>query len=425
VDALLVATIAYMLVAVANVNELFPFLLPLRLGLVTVAVGTLLYLGHAKGRRSFQRLTSQPPVRMMFALFAWCAVCVPVALAPGGTFRFVFQTFITTVILFFLLVGATRGARDFQRLALWFLVGAVIYATKAMFGFDPSQAGSWRMADVTGQYDANDFAVLCVMSLPLAIHFVRQKGPLVVRLGAAWGLYALTSGVVLSGSRGGLLATAAMGMFLLFRATTIPFRWRAVGVAAAVAVLAVRGSAQYWEQMRSIIDPSADYNVTSEFGRKALWTRGLGYALRYPIQGVGASNFGFAEGTISREVAEIRERGFGTPWLVPHNTYIQVLSELGFGGFIVWVLLIVAAWRSLAAAGRASPDPRMLGLVQALQASMVGTLVGIFFLSHAYTAMTYTVLAMAAVAGKALAAGSGAAGGRRGGPAANRLLRHG
>jgi O-antigen ligase len=405
VDALLVMTILFMLFSVVSINELLPFLLPLRLGLVSFILATLLYLSRPTGRRSIQRLLKDRTAKAFLVLFGWMVVTVPIVGAPGGAFWFILQKFSTIAVLFLLIVAVSRGIRDFRRFTLWYFLGVGFYAVEAIRHLDQLVGeNDWRMSSVSNLYDANDFAVLCITGIPFAIHFARQRGPLWLRLASIGSLLVLTRGIVASGSRGGLIATCAMVLFILFWSSAIKPAWRIAGLLAVIIVFVATASDRYWTQMSSITNPSEDYNVTSEFGRKQLWKRGIGYGLQYPIAGVGANNFGWAEGILSEEVRRIQERGEGTPMNVPHNTYVQVFSELGPIGFILFLSLIIAAWKSLNRADRAAPDGDTRSLVQASKAATVGMLVGVFFLSFAYSAMLYTMLALATVAGRTVGA---------------------
>jgi O-antigen ligase len=194
------------------------------------------------------------------------------------------------------------------------------------------------------------------------------------------------------------------------RYTAIRVRLRVSAVALAALVLVVTASGQYWRQMGTIVSDT-DYNQTAETGRLEIWKRGIGYLLEYPVFGVGANNFPAAEGTLS-PLAYRQQYGVGVRWNAPHNSYIQVGAELGFPGLLLFIGLLVAAFGALSAhvrRARARRDgsaggcnePRLqTDLSQALTASLIGFVVGAFFLSLAYHEMLYTLVALAAGLGK-------------------------
>jgi O-antigen ligase len=154
----------------------------------------------------------------------------------------------------------------------------------------------------------------------------------------------------------------------------------------------------------------ADYNRTEETGRMQIWRRGVGYMLQFPVLGVGPNNFGAAEGTLS-PFAERQQFGRGVKWNAAHNSYVQIGAELGIPGLVLFIGMITSAFRALRRTNRrvgvidephSGPE-----LTQAITASLIGFVVGAFFLSLAYSEMLYTLLALT-VALEKVAAGPAA-----------------
>ena len=204
---------------------------------------------------------------------------------------------------------------------------------------------------------------------------------------------------VRSGSRGGFVALMAMGGYVVLRYTAVALRWRLSALALVGLVLVGTASDTYWRQMETILSDS-DYNHTEESGRLQIWRRGIGYMLEHPILGVGPNNFGAAEGTLSPFAAR-QQFGHGVRWNAPHNSFVQVGAELGVPGLVFFVAIIASAFTVLrrsrkgdgiVADVRGSPAE----LTQALTASLIGFVVGAFFLSLAYSEMLDTLIALVA-----------------------------
>jgi O-antigen ligase len=134
----------------------------------------------------------------------------------------------------------------------------------------------------------------------------------------------------------------------------------------------------------STITSDSDYNHTSETGRLQIWSRGIGYMLDNPVLGVGPGNFQTAEGTLS-PLAQRQQFGIGVRWNAPHNSFVQVGAELGIPGVLLYVAVIGSAFRALRGSAALTP---------ALTASLLGFVVGSFFLSLAYSEMLYTLVAL-------------------------------
>lgn len=396
-DLLLVCLAVYVAAAVGRVHQLFRALLPFHLALVSAALALLLYFLSQTGMRRVERIASGTTLAVA-GLLAWAALSVPFALAPGVAFHVLADSFVKTVVMFAVIAGAVRSTRDVERLATTFFAVTVVYAG-VVLARDHLGGADWRLGDLY-DYDANDFATLVACAMPLGLYLVlaARRRPALRLFGLA-GLGVLGVGLIRSGSRGGFLALLAVIAWVLLRFTTLPVRARVAGLAVVLAVVVAAASGRYWNQMQTILNPSQDYNSTSEGGRLQIWKRGLAYLASAPVFGVGAGNFQTAEGTIS-PLARAAEYGGPVRWSAPHNSFVQVGAELGVPGLVLFVAMLGCAFRALArTARRAARDgpegARVARLAQSLAAALVAFVVGGFFLSLAYADMLYTLLALA------------------------------
>jgi O-antigen ligase len=124
--------------------------------------------------------------------------------------------------------------------------------------------------------------------------------------------------------------------------------------------------------------------------------------LDHPLLGVGADDFNTAEGTLSPMAAR-QQYGIGVRWNTAHNSYILAGAELGIPGLVFFIAMIVSAFRALRGPARRKgyvvvQEGRELR--QAVTASLIGFIVGAFFLSLTYHEMLYTLIALAAGLGK-------------------------
>lgn len=393
-DLLLLLVSLNMLVSVAHIHLFIPILQPLKLGVLTAAGGVGLYLVNpgVRARLRFPR----PHGMALLGIGLWAVAMVPAALHQGMALETITGPLLWTSVMFFLIVVAVRGPRDLQRLCLVYLLGTVFYSINAV-----RQAGAardtWRLVEMTGYYDGNDFALFFVTGVPLAVHFIRNPGPIWKKMLAAVGLVSLVAGIILSGSRGGLLALAVAGAFILFKFATIRPSVRIAGLAVILIVAASFASDDYLDRMRTMLNPSSDYNSTEDYGRLQIWGRGMDYFAAYPITGVGANNFQFADGVLQESLLGNAD---GASWFSPHNTYLQVLTELGLPGFLLFMTLVIACWKGVRRLAKEDPDAAQRSLGQALTALLAAMLVGTFFLSHAYNPLVYAPLALGAAAAR-------------------------
>jgi O-antigen ligase len=384
------------LTAVSRIHQLFGGLEVLHLAAISavLAIGLYMFDGSAERRGA---LVLGPTAAFVAALLAWMAISVPFALSTGASFDLVFNNFIKTAIMSFVVAASVRRPRDVERLALVYFAGAVIYSLVVITRFDLGDGGKWRLGHLY-YYDANDFATFVVTAIPFGIYFLHAAPKMSTRIAAAIGLVVLTLGFVWSGSRGGFIALGAVALFIVFRYSAIPLRWRVSATALVAIVVVFTASDQYWQQMSTITSDS-DYNHTSETGRLQIWNRGIGYMIGNPLLGVGPDNFPAAEGTLS-ELAVRQQYGIGVRWNAAHNSFIQVGAETGFPGLALFIAVIVSAFIALRRSGPAEAALARAGqahapLTPALTASLIGFVVGACFLSLAYSEMLYTLVAFA------------------------------
>lgn len=391
-DVLLVCMAVYVATAVGRVHELFPVLGYLKPALLASILGVGLYALEQGGPRSVRRLRSRATTCVL-GLMLWGALSVPGALNQGLAFQS-WTNYVQTGLLCLLVAGSVRNAKDVERLGLVYFCVTVVYTAVVLSRFELG-ADNWRLSRLY-YYDANDFATLIVTAMPFGLYFALARRRVALRLLALAGLGLLAIGLIRSGSRGGFLAFLAVVTFVLLRVTTIPARTRLAGLVLILAVTFGSASDQYWAQMQTIINPKRDYNLTSEEGRVQIWERGIGYMTGNPVFGVGLRNFQVAEGTISAQ-ARRAERGLGVRWGAAHNTFVQIGAELGIPGLLLFVGLLANAFLALGRAARrfrgGAYGPEASRLAQTLMASLVGFVVGGFFLSLAYADLLYTLVA--------------------------------
>jgi O-antigen ligase len=363
------------------------------LGLLAIA---LYVLDRRAERRAYLVWTGT--TRWLTALLVWMVLCIPTSLWPGYSFDLLFDNFIKTVLMYLVVAGAVRGSRDVERLAAVYLAAAAAYASVALLRFDVGAGDAWRASRLY-YYDSNDFATFAVTAMPLGLYFVHGSRLARTRLLALTALAVLTIAFVNTWSRGGFVALVAVAFYILVRYRAIAFRWRASAFALVFIVLAATATDQYWQQMGSILS-DVDYNRTDESGRLQIWSRGVGYMLDHPIFGVGPNAFGVAEGTLSPFAAR-QQFGIGVRWNAAHNSFLQAGAELGIPGLAFFVAMLVSAFRALtrshpgAAPSQGTRAMARPELAQALTASLLGFVIGAFFLSLAYSEMLYMLLALA------------------------------
>jgi putative inorganic carbon (HCO3(-)) transporter len=229
-----------------------------------------------------------------------------------------------------------------------------------------------RMRSLGFLNDPNDLAQAFVVLLPLVIVLRspenRLKNLLLVWLPA--GL--LAYGVLLTHSRGGLLALLAI-VFFAFRKRVGRLLSLVLSIAAALVLLALGATGG-----RALSQDE------SGAGRIAAWSEGLDMLKSSPIWGVGFGAF-----------TEHHEH-------VAHNSFVHCFAELGLVGYFVWLTVIALTWTevsTLAAETAGVPGRSIVPYARAMRLAMVGFIVGAFFLSRGYGVMFFLVLGLGTALG--------------------------
>ncbi|KLJ02533.1 O-antigen ligase family protein [Luteimonas sp. FCS-9] len=220
------------------------------------------------------------------------------------------------------------------------------------------------------------------------------------RLGGVLGPCNLKLGIVLAslspfalyaagrrfGAAGWIVASAAIGVVLLFagsRASWLTYAlvllfsgWRLLGwkrllavfaAGAAVAVVVALVSPQVRERVeRTAMGLSADQSGvdTALSGRTRIWGAAWCMVRENPVNGVGARGFREAFDGCDPQAGRLAEWGEG-PAFHAHQIVLEIASETGLVGLLLWLAGLALAWRAwryATPAARERARPAMLAL---------------------------------------------------------------
>lgn len=247
--------------------------------------------------------------------------------------------------------------------------------------------------------DPNDLAFILATTLPLTLWLLHRRGPTRALVIAMAGV--LIAGVLLSLSRGALLALAVAGAW--HAATVrrhIPALFLGGLVALAVAVFAVGSENPRFEQGLTAKQNIAAENVET---RLDAWQAAAELAAERPVLGVGPGNFGLY-------YFEKTGRPPGTFGLrVVHDAYLDVAAELGLTGLLLFGGYLAVVFHRATVAARDQLGP--VGLAVAVRTSLVVALVAAITLSEQYYPPFWVLGALATMVwseGRPLPAAAGA-----------------
>jgi O-antigen ligase len=335
--------------------------------------------------------------KMIYLLLFLSIIFIPSAVSPQDSITLLTETFIKTVIIFMMMIGAINTTEKLHSLLKLVVVcGSVMafYAIRSYMAGHFTDSGLRIEGLVGGMFaNANDLAAALDMLMPVALALGLTSSGL-SRL-----FYFICAGLM----AGGVLATFSRGGFLGFMAVIGLLVWKfgrghkiktlliaPLGLAAILTLL----PGSYLNRITTIMDTKQDQTGSAQ-ERTELMKRAAEVAMRRPVVGIGLGNF---------HIYSHNEH-------VAHNAYLEVAAELGLIGLIAYLIIIFAPLRGLKRVENeclnslAQSDRNKRYLSIGLQAHMVAYIVTSFFLSIQYLWYLYYAAAFAIVLRQIHAAG--------------------
>jgi O-antigen ligase len=241
--------------------------------------------------------------------------------------------------------------------------------------------------------DANFWGRVLVLYLPFALS-------LMVIARARWAVapVALLAGLVLTGSRGAMVACAlAIALWLVLAGPRFRRLLLLLPVLAVVVALAP-GTGSRLATLTDLADPTATGTDLSLVNRLAAQEAGMRMFLEHPVLGVGAGNFVAEAPDYLRKTGNLEY----TEVLGPHNTYLEMAAEGGVVTLLAWLAfygsaLYVAARARLnaRALARGLPARRRELLAIAALAGLAAWAMAAVFLHLAALRALFAVMALA------------------------------
>lgn len=336
-DPLRLSLFFIIMVSIGRIHHHVPLLSVIRPGLLGFAVVMLSAMLNPRelNTRVFQQTWAAKGTIVLLVVACLSAVF---GISLGGSARFILDEYIRVALVSLVMFMAVGSLAHLK-----FLVGAYVASCAVWglygptFGTRVAAGATLARMDGTPMFDPNDLGLIILVGLPLALWMFQTSGRL-GRLAILATLGGIGYLLAIGGSRGALLGGVLVGGALVVTVKSISLGRKMVGLVLVATALVLAAPPGYWEQMSTMLNPETDYNLTDDLGRVAIAKRGVGYMLSYPVFGVGAGNFGRAEGTMHHRLGSSEQ----VAWIAPHNTFVQVGAEMGMPALIIWMTLLWA-----------------------------------------------------------------------------------
>ena len=250
---------------------------------------------------------------------------------------------------------------------MWIVVYG-IYALIYKVGFAAvGRAGAYGMYE-----NHNDYTFIILQILPFIYLYSRHETSFLKRMLLYLSLATCVVGVLLSLSRGGILALLLEGLLVIIFAMTNPRRWLLIPL------LVIIGAGAIGYQWAKRAANSTTYTAEdAESSRYELWRAARNMIIAKPLLGVGSRRFH----EYSQEYGELSHDQLGKN---SHNTYLEILATSGLFGFIPFFLM----GRYLIREMRQRPPPNTPDIIEATGKATLIAFVTILFRAM-FDAKTY------------------------------------
>ncbi len=287
-----------------------------------------------------------------------------------------------TVIAFFVFAACCTNQ---QRVIVAMVVFVLCSIVLALHGVEQARTGlGWTGVPLSDdgriQYvgifnDPNDLGLLFAATLPMAFFLRQRSSNNLLRWFWLAGAALLLYGTYLTNSRGAMLAVLVVaGVYVWYR--------RGIVTAGTLGIIGLACMKMLSSRMQEL-----DAGEESAFGRVDAWYAGMHMFLSHPLFGIGAGNF-----------TDYND-------LTAHNSFVLVLAETGFLGFMLWLAFVGYAFWMMLTVLRHKPEAAMdpeqskhwqdeQVMALALLLSLCGLFAAAFFLSRSYMIVLYLIAAL-------------------------------
>jgi len=329
--------------------------------------------------------SSQNKLISFFILISLCSIFV--AFSPSRTLDRL-PKLLRVLTLYFFAINFIRSEKHFH-LALWFFVLGGFVCTLYGF-FDPTQAGG-RFQGTLGQ--PNGYAAVTVARIPIALALLTIEKNFLKKSFLIGMTLISIYGIILSASRGGLLA---LSLALILFAAVQKSRTFWLGLICSVFVvgyLIMPQDVKVRVGLTGVAASSAQGNSTAR--RLSYQIYGIELFKENPILGIGLD--GFAEAYAQ---SEYRFMIRNDVLRIAHNTYLEIATGIGFIGLIIFISILGLAFTVLLKYTNErywQINPKLSNISRGLFAAFGGFCLAMLFGSYQYEKTLWFLIALPSI----------------------------
>jgi O-antigen ligase len=296
------------------------------------------------------------------------------------------------VALYFAVKNLVRTERTIQLLLVGLFLTSLFATGHSILQYQMDSAG--RASGIDD--NPNNFALASVVAFSIGVYlFVASRQPLVKVFYAA-GVVAVVTGIVLSGSRGGLLS---LGLVVALMVLRHPKRIQ-IGMAAVLAMavalpLLPADVTSRWLASGTGFQDSAEESATNSVARRFGYVDlGLEIIAEHPVLGAGYRSFRqiYPQSDYALLDNPLTQREISR---VAHNVYLETFTGTGLIGLFAFMAMLFVGWSSFRTAGKML-EPRTIAWSAALglEYALIGFAISSIFISSEQQKSVWFLLGM-------------------------------
>ena len=321
---------------------LFGFMQSVRYNLMFALITiTLVFLGRLRNRDAF-RMTGTTLAAMLFLLHG--SICAALGYDFNPLNQEIYTGLVKSLVFCLLMPMIVTTRLRIHAMLVMLALGLGFHGTiegaKVL-----ATAGAYRPGGVPTSMmsDNNHLAVALVMALPILFYLFRYSARRVVKVGFMGSFALSVIAVIGTQSRGGFVALAFTGAWLIF---TSRRKTLALTMVLSMSLLAALAAPSSWfDRMESIQTAERD---DSFLGRVDAWRVSTVIALENPLFGGGfhavqtQSVWQMHRAAASR-IGLLEARDIPQAFKAAHSIYFEVLGDQGFVGLLLFLSFFVVA----------------------------------------------------------------------------------
>jgi len=324
--------------------------------------------------------------RLFFLLVIMMFFSVPFAYYRGGAFKFLTTVYLNAIVFYFLFYLVIDTLDKLKIIIFICCIASILYSLSALKG--GTSNGENRLV-FGGMFDPNDLAYFIVSFLPLNFLFIKKNEKWYKRLICLASIIIGIIVIFLTGSRGGFLSLGIIGAIVLTNKSeqfTKKTKFR-IMLLILISIPIITSQIDF-SRLMTITNVGDDYNMYDETGRVQIWKRGLRLMYGHPFTGVGLNCFSQAIGE------QRKEEGLQERWQAPHNAIIQIGTETGVIGALIYILLCYNAYKVFCKLQKKKFEVSLTA--ELLKLGFIGNFISSMFLSQAYSIYFVLFIAISA-----------------------------